>query len=409
MAKTWLIFRHELRRAIGRASFIVLTLTVPILALLGIGVFKLATTFTEPPPAKLVSIGYVDEVGRFGAYPETASSGLVPYAARGAATQALLAGDISEYVVIPADFTTSGRIERYVVEGNLTTPFATERAVWRSVTSNLLADRLDPQATNLIINPLRFDAIRLDEGGAIAGEQSRIGSNLANAIIPSVFSLLMALALMFGALNLIHGLAEEKESRLIEVLFSSVSVRQLLNGKVLALGTVGLLQVLVWLISAPLLLNLASSTFGGILGAVQIPPNFIALGLIYFVLGYLLFAVFSIGVGAISSSTREAGQLSMFYTLGVFVPLWLTGLLLNFPDNAAWVVLTIFPLTAPIQTMMRLGTSDIPLWQIVVNVGVLGLSILVGLYLVTKIFRATMLMHGAKPGIREVVRSLKNA
>ena len=76
--------------------------------------------------------------------------------------------------------------------------------------------------------------------------------NLANVIIPGVFSLLLGLALMLGATTLITGLGEEKESRLIQVLFSSVSIRQLLIGKVLALGLAGLLQVLVWLLLMPL-------------------------------------------------------------------------------------------------------------------------------------------------------------
>ena len=86
--------------------------------------------------------------------------------------------------------------------------------------------------------------------------------------------MLLALALMVGATGLISGLGEEKESRLIEVLLSSVSVRQLLIGKVLALGAAGLLQVLVWLISIPLLLRMASSTFGGLLSEIQLPGSF---------------------------------------------------------------------------------------------------------------------------------------
>jgi ABC-2 type transport system permease protein len=70
------------------------------------------------------------------------------------------------------------------------------------------------------------------------------------------------------------------------------------------LGTAGLLQVLVWLLSTPLLLSLASASFGGFLSRMQIPGNFVILGIIYFCLGYLLFAVLSIGIGAISSSPR---------------------------------------------------------------------------------------------------------
>lgn len=234
-------------------------------------------------------------------------------------------------------------------------------------------------------------------------------SNLGDLIIPGVFSLLLGLALMIGATSLINGLGEEKESRLIEVLFSSVSVRQLLIGKILALGTAGLMQVLVWLISAPFLLSLASSVSGGSMSNIQIPGGFIILGIVYFILGYLLFAVLSIGVGAISSNAREGSQLSLFYTLASFVPLWFAALYIAHPDSSIWVVLTIFPVTAPVQTMLRLGLSDIPFWQIMTSIGVLGLSIIGGLFLAIKIFRVNMLMHGKRPGFAEIIRSLRKA
>jgi len=214
---------------------------------------------------------------------------------------------------------------------------------------------------------------------------------------------------MFGVTSLISGLGEEKESRLIEVLFSSVSVRQLLTSKVLALGTAGLLQVLVWLISAPLLLDLASSSFGDLIRGIEIPANFIALGVVYFILGYLLFAVLSIGVGAISSNATEGNTIAMFYTMTSFIPLWFSALLFNFPDSPVWVVLTIFPLTAPIQTMLRLGITDIPLWQILTNIGVLVLSIIGGIYFAIKIFRLYMLMYGKRPSLGEIYRNLKKA
>ena len=246
------------------------------------------------------------------------------------------------------------------------------------------------------------------ENIAIVDEVAPVEGNIANIIIPGIFSLLLGLALMIGATSLIYGLGEEKESRLIEVLFSSVSVRQLLIGKVLALGTAGLLQVLVWLVSAPFLLSLASFVSGEFMSNIQIPANFLILGIIYFILGYLLFAVLSIGVGAISSNAREGGQLSLFYTLASFIPLWFMALFMAFPDSPIWVILTIFPITAPVQAMLRLGLSEIPLWQIMTSIGVLGLSIIGGLFLAIKIFRVNMLMHGKRPSFAEIIRSLRN-
>ena len=236
---------------------------------------------------------------------------------------------------------------------------------------------------------------------------SEAAPNPANIIVPGVFSLLLALALMLGSISLIRGLGEEKESSLIEVLFSSVSVRQLLIGKVIALGTAGLLQVVVWLVSTPLLLDLASSSFGGLLSRIEIPANFALLGIIYFILGYLLFAVLSIGLGSISANATDAGQLSMVYTLTCFIPLWFVALLIHFPDSPVWVILSIFPITAPIQIMVRLGVTGVPLWQILVSIGVLCMTIIAGMSLSIRVFRLHMLMAGKRPGIMRVIRDLR--
>jgi len=409
MNKTYLIFKHEFLQKIKSVGFIFLTLSVPVLALLGIGIFKLATTLSEPPEEVIQAIGYVDEVGIFDDQTDQGLIKLVPFASREDAIQALFRKDVTEYIIIPSDYTSSGIIQRYTLEKELITPPITVAVIKSFLTGNLLKDKVPPDIATLIVSPLKLEVTHLNEEGGIALEQSNIGSNLGNVIIPGVFSLLLALALMFGTNSLISGLGEEKESRLIEVLFSSVSVRQLLISKVLALGTAGLLQVLVWLISAPLLLGLASSSFGGFMSEIQIPVNFLVLGIIYFILGYLLFAVLSIGIGAISSNATEGGQLSLFYTLMSFVPLWFSSLLFNFPDSPIWIVLTIFPVTAPIQTMLRLGVSDIPLWQIMTSIGILGLSIIVGLFLSIKIFRMHMLMYGKRPGFAEIIHSLKNA
>jgi ABC-2 type transport system permease protein len=191
--------------------------------------------------------------------------------------------------------------------------------------------------------------------------------------------------------------------------FSSVSVRQLLVSKVLALGIAGLLQVLLWLISMPLLVNLASSVLGGALSNVQIPSGFLVLGIVSFVLGYLLFAVLSIGIGAISPNAREGSQLSMIYTMASFIPLWLASLLIAFPSSPIWVVLSVLPITSPVQVMLRLGVSDIPVWQILISIGALVLPIAAGLFVSAKLFRVQMLMYGRRPRLAEIGRSLKNA
>ena len=244
-----------------------------------------------------------------------------------------------------------------------------------------------------------------------------------------VFSLKYYVGVDIGATNLRVAITDEK-MRILERLTEITSrknvysisrqiVRMIRSFRVfrsgvvgvegIGIGAAGLVQVAVWVITIPRLLNLASSSIGGFLSTIQIPTNFLVLAVVYFILGYLLFAVISAGIGAISSSSREGQQLIGLFTVPACIPLWFMSLLMFFPDNPVWVVLTIFPLTAPVEVIVRMGVSDIPAWQLATSITVLGLSIIGGLLLITRIFRTYLLMYGKRPGIGEIIRNLRSA
>jgi ABC-2 type transport system permease protein len=402
MNKTLLILRHEFRHTVRRRGFIVMTLIVPLIALLLIGVSQLVSGIAMPT-VEATTIGYVDELGGFQQYTSQGNITLVRFDTPDDATDALVKGDINEYFVIPPDYISTGVINRYTLEKQLAASAATTTAINNFLLSNLLAEKVPAATIARIEAPLNLVTTRLTETGAVAPEQGGYG----NLIIPFVFGILLALSIIFSSTYLLQGLGEEKENRLIEILLSSVSARQLLTGKVLGMGAAGLVQVAVWVISAPFLLNLASSSIGGFISTIQLPANFIVLAIVYFILGYLLFAVISAAIGAISSSSREGQQLIGVFTIPALIPLWFTSLLMFLPDNPVWVFFTIFPLSAPVEVIMRLGVSVIPAWQLIASIAVLVLSIIGILLLTIRIFRTYLLMYGKRPGIGEVIRSLR--
>jgi ABC-2 type transport system permease protein len=402
MNKTLLILKHEFRHMMKRRGFIIMTVIVPLIAVLLIGVSQLVSGIARPT-AEAATIGYVDELGGFEQYTNQGNITLVRYDIPDDATDALVRGDISEYFVIPPDYISTGLINRYTLEKQLTASPAVTAVINNFLLMNLLAGKVPPATIPRIETPPNLVTTRLTETGAVAPEQGGYG----NLIIPFVFSILLALSIIFSSTYLLQGLGEEKENRLIEILLSSVSARQLLTGKVLGIGAAGLVQVAVWVISAPLLLNLASSSIGGFASTIQLPVNFIVLAVVYFILGYLLFAVISAAIGAISSSSREGQQLIGVFTIPALIPLWFTSLLMFLPDNPVWVFFTIFPLSAPVEAIMRLGVSEIPAWQLVTSILVLALSIVGGLFLTIRIFRTYLLMYGKRPSIGEVLRNLR--
>ena len=404
MNKTLLILRHEFLHTIKRRGFIIMTLIVPLIAILAIGVSQLISGIAKPLVPEVTTIGYVDESGGFQQYTKQGNITLVRFDTADEATKALVNGDIEEYFVIPPDYISTGVINRYTLEKQLEAPTDIAAAIKSFLLSNLLGEKISPETIDRVEAPLNLVTTRLTETGTVAPEQG----GLSNLIFPGVFSLLLTLSIIFSSTYLLQGLVEEKENRLIEILLSSVSPQQLLTGKVLGIGAAGLVQVAIWVISAPLLLNLASSSIGGFISTIQLPASFIVLAVVYFILGYLLFAVLSAGIGAISSNSREGQQLIGIFTIPLLIPLWFGSLLIAFPDNPIWAVLTIIPVSAPAEVIIRLGVSDIPAWQLATSIAVLVLSIIGGLLLTAKVFRTYLLMYGKRPNFGEVTRSLRS-
>jgi ABC-2 type transport system permease protein len=404
MNRTGLIVRHEFLVTIKKKGFIILTLAIPVLALLGIGVFQLASKLVTPA-TDVMRVGFVDHIGGFTPLYEQGGIQLIHLDSEDAATSALTQGDISEFFVIPADYVSTGTVSRYTLEKELAPPPAVSAAIEGFLDSNLLASQVPPELIGRVLSSVIVVTTTLTTEGSVASDQGGFG----NFILPALFGALLAVALNVSANYVLQSLGEEKENRLMEILLSSVSPEQLLTGKLLGRGAAGLLQVLVWAISMPILMRLASSTVGGVLSTIQLPAGLLLLGITYFILGYLLFAVVSLAIAAICSTVREAQGIAPLFTLAAVAPFWFVSLLMFFPNSPVWVVFSIFPFSAPVLMMLRLGLSGVPTWQIVVSMVVLALSVAGGLWLAAKLLRIYLLMYGKRPRIAEILRSLKNA
>ena len=381
-----------------------MTFILPVLGLLGIGIANVTSGISHPP-AQITQIGYVDRAGLFTKFTSQGNIEFTPYNTLEAAVSAIAAGDIKEYFVIPADFTVSGNISRFTTQREVQPPQGTLNAINKFLTSNLLNGKVPDTTIKIVESGANLISIRITETGEIASQQG----SLTGLIIPGVFSLLLALALSFSSAYVIQGLGEEKENRLMEILLSSVSTRQLVTGKVLGIGAAGLAQVIVWVISFPLLLSLASSSLGGFVSTLQIPGGFLALGIVYFILGYLLFAVLSASVAAISPTTRDAQGLSAIFGIFAVAPFWFFSPLLFFPNSPIWVVFTIFPFSAPVETLLRIGMTGVPGWQIAASLIVLVISIAGGMLLAAKLLRTYLLMYGKRPSLVEIIRSMRKS
>jgi ABC-2 type transport system permease protein len=380
-----------------------MTLALPVLALLAIGVTQLISGIVKPSgPAQITNIGYVDQTGGFSQFNSQGTVELKPYNTPDTALRALVQKDVKEYFVIPADYATNGMVTIYTLEKQLTAPQEVQTAIKNFLSSNLMVNKIPGATINVIESPLYLNTVRVTDTGEVAKDQG----GLSNLIIPLIFGVLLAMSLSFSSSYLLQGLGEEKENRLMEILLSSVSTRQLVTGKVLGIGVAGLIQVVIWVISLPLLLHLASASIGGFISTIHIQANFLAAGIVYFILGYLLFAVLALCIASISPTAREGQGMAAIFTMFSVAPFWFLSLLMLFPNSSVWIVFSIFPFSAPVLVMLRLGLYGIPVWQLAASMAVMVLSIIAGLLLAAKLLRIYLLMYGKRPTIPEIVRSI---
>jgi ABC-2 type transport system permease protein len=183
---------------------------------------------------------------------------------------------------------------------------------------------------------------------------------------------------------------------------------ELMAGKVAGLGAVGLTQVLVWLLSA-------AGLSGGLVallavaGAVLIPIRVLLLGVVYYLLGYTLYAILMAGVGALGTTMRESQQLAGVFSFFAAVPYMVSGFLFANPNATLARVLSFFPLTAPTMMMLRLPLGDIPSVDVAGSIASLVIFIPAALWAGGKLFRVGLLIYGKRPTLGEIWRILASA
>ena len=402
MGKTRLVLRHEFVTTVRRVGFIILTLSLPVVALLGIGIFQIISGAAKPPP-EMTRIGYVDEAGGFDRFTDQRTVVLKTFPSQAAATDALVRKEIKEFIVIPADFVGTGVVQRYALQREVTPPPATLTAIGNFLTGNLLAGQVSDNVITRVQTPPNLVTTILTPSGTVAPEQGGI----QNFIVPALFGLMLALSIIFSSTYVLQGLGEEKENRLMEILLSSVSTRELVVGKVLGIGAAGLAQVIVWAVTSPFILGLATSSIGGIFNAIQVPGTFWLLAVLYFVMGYLLYAVVMAGVAAVSTTIREGQSIAGFLTIFAVAPFWFVSLLILKPDSPLWVVLSLFPPMAPVLVMLRIGLTGVPAWQLAASLAIMALAIVLGLLVAARLLRTYVLMYGKRPTLGQIIRGLR--
>jgi ABC-2 type transport system permease protein len=407
----WIIARHEYLVNVRRAGFIIMTALVPLLGVLGLLIAAFfggqASAFFErqfaPEPKE---IGVVDHLGAFTPLLPAHQDRHYLFADEETGRAALRSDEITTLLVIPEDYIQSGQVMIFSKGSGFSAAVLEDSAGVRAFfVDHLLRDEVYPALRKRLADPIEPVLVSLEAEGQPQG--GPLGTFL-NIMVPYFLGILLIMTIFVSSGYLLRGVAEEKTSRVIEIILSSVTARELLAGKVLGLGALGLTQVVIWLVSAFGLSRGAVSLLGVALPLLTRSEVFI-LGLVYYLLGFLVYAVLMGAVGALGTTMQESQQLAGIFSLMAAIPLMLGGFMFSNPNMPLLRALSWFPLTAPTMMLLRLPMAEVPVVDVVASIVVLLISIPVLLWAGAKVFRMGLLMYGKRPSLAQVVRALREA
>ena len=418
MPRLWseisIVLSEEFRRNIRRKQYLIITFTPVVIVLVLALAMPLVRGLFSGDSASTAStdggraIAVVNDSPNLTFAPQNSADFQV-HSNRQAGIAALQEGRVDDLYIIPADFLQTGRVEWLHTDSGLSSIIAGDESedlmraiLLQALTSaDLSADRIarlqDP------LNLMRFEVTR--EGDVAAEEEGLI---LEFFTVPFLSAWIMIMVIYMVSGTLLQSVSEEKENRVVEVLITSVSPLALMTGKVLGLGATGLLQVGVWLVSLALFVPRIVSAFPDI-GDLALSPGLAAAIVVFFLAGYFVFAVVMAGISAATVSAREASSLSSIVLLPALAPLILASLISLAPNGPFARILTFIPFTAPATMMIRLGVTDVALWEIALCLGVTVASGLALLWLSARVFRAGILIYGQRMTLRRLWLAVRHA
>jgi ABC-2 type transport system permease protein len=226
------------------------------------------------------------------------------------------------------------------------------------------------------------------------------------AAFASVYALffLMYFVILFYGMNVARSIIEEKTSRIFEVLLATIRPEEMMAGKVIGVGAVGLTQVGIWIVVGLVVARL------GLLAAnvsFSITPTQVGFFILFFILGYILYSSVAAALGAMTSSEQELQQMNMFLMLPLIACSVVILSVVRDSDGVIAKAFSFFPFCTPLIMYVRIAVHQPPFWQIGLSILGLILTILAVLWFASRIYRVGILMYGKKPNLPEILRWLK--
>lgn len=432
MSKLLLIIKREFIAKVRNKSFIVMTFLSPLL-FVGIGVF---VGYLSTMKAELKTIAIHDETGRFAK--EFRSDEEYHYMDVSQLPISVLKDSIQsehyEGLLLIPKITDNKQLEKKIEYVSNDSP----GVLFIEDLEEVIAKKMTAENFNAVgLDTLKINSAKADVSIHLAkasGEESLKGLNEIKIAIGGAFGYLIMMFIVIYGNMVMRSVIEEKTSRIIEVIISSVKPFQLMMGKIIGTSLAGILQFLIWAILGLGAMFILSSVFGVQVGAAagqaqelaqtagkdmskialylnelwNLPIGTILCSfIIYFIGGYFLYSSFYASIGAAVDNETDSQQfllpIIMPLILGVYIGFFTV---MNDPHGTIATTFSMIPLTSPIVMMMRIPFG-VPWWQIVISMVLLFGTFFLVVWFASKIYRVGILMYGKRPTWKELVRWMK--
>ena len=309
------------------------------------------------------------------------------------AIDSILSKQIDGYMVIPRTVVDTGQV-RYFSQSlsNIKIYTSLRRTLNQLVIEQRMLDQnIDISLVGELSRKIAFETYEIDE----LGDTSE-GDELSSFLIPYLFLTILFMTVFMSGQLLLRSVMEERTSRTIEILLSSVTPDEIMKGKILGLGALGMVQMVFYLI-----VGLSITHYKG---WASIELSHIPSYLIFFITGYLFYAAIYAAMGTFFTSEQEAQQSSGLISIIAVLPMVFASYFITNPGSTFTIGITYVPPLTPFMMIIRLGTGTVELNEIIYTTILMVISCWFMLRLSGKIFRTAILLYGKKITLKEVIK-----
>ena len=408
MHNVWLVAKREYLERIRAKSFLIMTILIPLL----MGGLVYGAALANGRSGSNLHIAVVTQDPRFGAdlKSELESTQHVDRdsAKQGVTRVEIISPPTPDTRTVLDNQLRDRKLDGYIWVTPSTTPHTRPTFEWVSkskadiLTPSLLGQGIRTTLTREGLGNLGMPASDVD---SLLKPVDLITSD-KSAAFASVYALffLMYFVILFYGMNVARSIIEEKTSRIFEVLLATIRPEEMMAGKVIGVGAVGLTQIGIWIVAGLFVTKYALIGSGY---TFAITPVQIMYFILYFLLGYILYSSVAAALGAMTSSEQELQQLNMFLMLPLIACSVVILRVVRDSDGLVAQAFSFFPFCTPLIMYVRIAVRQPPFWQIALSIVILILTILAVLWFASRIYRVGILMYGKKPNLPEILRWLK--